>query len=257
MTKKTTFYLQSNAWKVHPRNERSDGIHTDVEAQSLGFQGAFVPGVTLYEHVVNELIYQGIDWLHEGSASYRFRLPVFNNELVTFSINADDNSFQVIGNDDKGPRMIGKIGLEQKTFDLSDRLPMDPCGEQLEKLKHIGSVLQLKEHFDVKQYSKSNHSTFPDKIDDTIIVPVGKWCNPVDLITSHFNESTTIHRTGKIWHHSPLYGGETMIRKGIITNFTEHNGHKIVHFSVIQMTNTGRKLATIEHESVYRLAHVD
>ena len=203
------FLFHSRTWDANPLNERSDGIHTDTEAHNLGFQGAFVPGVTLYEHVVSELLNQGVDWLNSGRASYRFRLPVYNNERVTFSINAEDRSFQVTGSDGKGPRMFGTIGLEEKT------------------------------------------------LDDKVLVPVGKWVNPVDLITTHFDESTTIHRTGKIWHHSPLYAGETMIRKGIITNLTEHNGHQIVHFSVVQITTTGRKLVTIEHESIYRLANVN
>tara|TARA_Y100000814_G_scaffold3281_1_gene3686 strand:+ start:11467 stop:12228 length:762 start_codon:yes stop_codon:yes gene_type:complete len=251
------FNFRSHIWHANPLNERTDGIHTDTEASNLGFQGAFVPGVTLYEHVVSELLNQGVDWLKLGSASYRFRLPVYNNEPVTFSIDADNKSFQVIGDDKKGPRMIGTFGLEEKNLDISNLIPMEPCNEKLGKSEQIGAVLQIEEYFDVRIYSKPNHSNFPNKIDKKIVVPVGKWCNPVDLITTHFDESTTIHRTGKIWHHSPLYAGETMIRKGIITNLSEHKGHQIVHFSVMQMTDSGRKLATIEHESVYRLAEIN
>jgi len=251
------FLFHSRTWDANPLNERSDGIHTDTEAHNLGFQGAFVPGVTLYEHVVSELLNQGVDWLNSGRASYRFRLPVYNNERVTFSINAEDRSFQVTGSDGKGPRMFGTIGLEEKTLDIDELVPMNPSNEKLGKSEQIGSVLQIEEYFDVNVYSKPNNSNFPNRIDDKVVVPVGKWVNPVDLITTHFDESTTIHRTGKICHHSPLYAGETMIRKGIITNLTEHNGHQIVHFSVVQITTTGRKLVTIEHESIYRLANVN
>ena len=57
------FNFRSHIWHANPLNERTDGIHTDTEASNLGFQGAFVPGVTLYEHVVSQLLNQGVDWL--------------------------------------------------------------------------------------------------------------------------------------------------------------------------------------------------
>ena len=54
--------------------------------------------------------------------------------------------------------------------------------------------------------------------------------------------------------HSPVYLGETVIKRGHITGFEERKGNQIVAFVVAIETDDGRPVATVEHQSVYQLA---
>jgi hypothetical protein len=48
--------------------------------------------------------------------------------------------------------------------------------------------------------------------------------------------------------------GETIVKRGRITGFSERNGNRSVHFDVAVATADGRPLATIRHQSVFQLA---
>ena len=63
-----------------------------------------------------------------------------------------------------------------------------------------------------------------------------------------------MHYAGRIWHHSPVYVGETVVKRGRITGFEERNGNRIVAFTVAIETAGGRPVATVEHKSIYALA---
>ena len=247
--------IQTLNWTTAPRlGSGGIGIHDDSNAQSYGFDGGFVGGVSLYEHFVGAFLDQGIDWLSSGTASYRFRLPVYDGEEVHFSIDASTKTFEIIGNDDKGPRMLGTFGLDADPVQVPAGEAMQPIDVRLGEESHLGSIMQLEIDFNDQDFSGPNLSGFPNIIDGRNTIPAGKWTNPIDLITTHFDELTTIHRTGRIWHHSPLFAGEVLVKRGIINELYEHRGNKVVRFSVEQTTSDGRPIATIEHESVYRLA---
>jgi hypothetical protein len=48
--------FQSRDWRAAPRNLSLNGIHDAARAQELGFDGGFVTGVVLYEHIAAELL---------------------------------------------------------------------------------------------------------------------------------------------------------------------------------------------------------
>ena len=62
----TTALLESRRWRAVPRNVSPNGIHDDDRARELGFEGGFVTGVTLYEHVAAKLLDQDPEWLSHG-----------------------------------------------------------------------------------------------------------------------------------------------------------------------------------------------
>src|SRR3972149_5196706 len=89
--------FRSREWGAQPHNLSAAGIHDGETARRLGFQGGFVPGVALYEHVAAELLNQGVDWLRGGRASYQFRRPVYSGEDTRFAISAEDRAFTLCG----------------------------------------------------------------------------------------------------------------------------------------------------------------
>ena len=63
---------------------RGKGIHDDTRAQTLGFKGAPVPGVTVFAYVVDMLIgFFGEDWTDGGDTDMAFTSPTYVGQRMT------------------------------------------------------------------------------------------------------------------------------------------------------------------------------
>jgi hypothetical protein len=83
---------------------------------------------------------------------------------------------------------------------------------------------------------------------------VGRWRSVFGLVTTYFVCPLTIHYGERIWHHSGLFDGESVISQGVITDLFERGGNSTVWVQVSLTTCAGRPVASIEHESIYQLA---
>lgn len=246
--------IEARQWLARPRNLSDQGIHSDDAARRLGFAGGFVPGVSLYAHVVAELLRQGVDWLREGSVAYRFRLPVYDDEAVRFSVDA--GSFAIASPGEGEVRASGSLGIADAPLVVPRRAPLKPPPAPLGEPSQIGVPLRIEV------------TPPPDRIDAALtasgeydwreggrtMLPVSLWLNPIDLLRAHYEAPLTIHAGGRVWHHAPAYAGETVVKRGVITGFEERRGNRLVTFVVALETGDGRSLATVEHTSVYELA---
>lgn len=250
--------FRTREWVTQPRNLSAAGIHDDETARKLGFAGGFVPGVALYEHVVAEMLRQGTDWLHEGSASYQFRRPIYSGEDTRFRVNAEDNTFTIHNLTDEAPRALGRLDLEDAppSIPAGTPAPMPSTKVPLGDPAQIGVLFRQERQIDVADLDASAALTgFPRAGEDgRRLVPAGQWTNPVGMLGAYFDCPTTIHFQGSVWHHNPLYDGELLVTRGVITEFYERGGNQVVHFQVMQETGDGRPIATIDHHSVYLLA---
>lgn len=249
--------FRSREWVAQPRNLSGAGIHDDETARKLGFAGGFVPGVALYEHLVAEMLGQGLDWLHEGRASVQFRRPVYSGEDTRFAIDADDRSFTIRSMTDDAPRALGKLDLEDDALAIPTGTPATPPASRapLGDPAQIGVLLRCERMIETQDLDASAALTgFPRDAGGRKQVPAGQWTNPVRLLQEYFDCPTTIHFQSRIWHHNPLHDGELLITRGTITEFYERGGNQVVRFQVIEETADGRPIATIDHHSVYQLA---
>lgn len=248
--------FQSREWRASPRNLRPDGIHGDAQAQELGFDGGFVPGASLYEHIAAELLNQGGDWLHEGRVEMRFRRPVYHNEEVSFAVDADENTFTIRGDDDMGPRSSGVFALDTDAPEVPAGTPARPFDAPLGDPSQVGVLMRLERTLDSTLFDEmATITSFPrEPIGGRKLMPVGHWVNPIDMIYEYFGPSTTVHFASRVWHHSPLFEDESFSTSGVITGFSERRGNQIVDFTAFVTAADGRPVATIAHSSVYRLA---
>ncbi|MSQ42380.1 MAG: hypothetical protein EXR65_05025 [Dehalococcoidia bacterium] len=246
--------FRSRVWKDTPKNLAASGIHSDAEAQKLGFRGGFVPGAAIYEHFAAELLNQGVNWLEGGRADYQFRRPVYDGEEVQFAINVDDRTLSVRGLDDDTVRTTGHLDLAEDAPKVPTTRAASPLRVPLER-SHIGTIMHSEKVLDVTTADASAALTrFPRDAGGRKRVPVGRWCNAIGLVTEYFACPMTVHFGGRIWHYSPLFDGELLVSHGVITDIFERGGNSIVRLQAYLTTGDGRPIATIEHESVYQLA---
>jgi hypothetical protein len=248
--------MKSVAWRARPRNLSQEGIHDDDTARRLGFAGGFVPGVALYSHVVAALLSQGADWLREGSVEYRFRRPVYDAEEVRFTIEAGGPAFTIASPDGSDVRASGPLSIPTPPPAVPPVPPATPRRAPLGSPDQIGVPLQVESFADPERAAAAVGlcGEYAWQEDGRALYPVSLWLNPIALIREHFDSPVPIHYGGRVWHHSPVYVGETVVKRGHITGFEERNGNKIVAFVVAIETAGGRPVATVEHTSVYSLA---
>lgn len=248
--------MKSKQWLARPKNLSEEGIHSDETARSLGFAGGFVPGVALYAHVVAELLSQGVDWLRTGSVEYRFRRPVYDGEEVHFSIDADAPAFTISSPDGSDVRASGRLCIDEPPPTVERVTPVTPGRAPLGVAGQIGVPLQITATIDAERAAAATalSGNFSWQEDGRTLLPVGLWVNPINLVRTYFDSDVTIHYAGRVWHHSPVYLGETVVKRGHITGFEERKGNQIVSFVVAIETDDGRPVATVEHQSVYMLA---
>ena len=77
---------QLPAWQVVAHNDAVDSgnpIHEDRVAQSYGFGGGLVPGVTTYGYLLHPVVAAfGLEFLRGGSSSVRLRRPIYAGETL-------------------------------------------------------------------------------------------------------------------------------------------------------------------------------
>jgi hypothetical protein len=249
--------MRSEQWTARPRNLVPGGIHDDASARALGFAGGFVPGVALYEHIVNALIGQGEDWLRLGHVVFeRFRRPVYDGEEVRFTIDAATGAFSVASPDGSDERARGLLSIDAAApsfiFGEAENPPQAPLGDPAQ----VGRTLELRVATDPERLRAVEQAQpgFIRRPAGGVEYPVGLWLNPIDLVRTYFAAPVTIHVAGEVWHHNAPLLGETIVKRGRITSFSERNGNRSVHFDVAVATADGRPLATIRHQSVFQLA---
>ena len=248
--------MKSMEWRASPRNLSQEGIHDDETARRLGFAGGFVPGVALYSHVAAALLGQGLDWLREGSVEYRFRRPVYDAEDVRFAIDAEAPAFTITSLDGGEVRASGRLSLPDPPPAVPRKPAVMPRRVPLGSPDQIGVPLRIESFADpIRATAAAGLSgDFSWQEEGRALYPVSLWLNPIALLREHFDSAVPIHYGGRVWHHSPVYVGETVVKRGHITGFEEHRGNKIVNFVVAIETADGRPVATVEHQSVYALA---
>jgi acyl dehydratase len=248
--------MKSQHWLARPKNLSDEGIHSDETARGLGFAGGFVPGVMLYAHVVAALLNQGVDWLRTGSVGYRFRRPVYDGEEVLFTVDAEHPAFTISSPDGSDARALGRLEVTDLPPEVGRAVPVTPERTALGGANQIGVPLQITATIDQDRAAAAIASSgdYAWQENSRTLLPVGLWLNPINLLRTYYDSAVTIHYAGRVWHHSPVYLGETVVKRGHITGFEERKGNQIVSFVVAIETDDGRPVATVEHQSVYKLA---
>lgn len=79
-----------------PDAEHPNPIHSTASAQSYGFAGALVGGVTLFSWAVPTIVETlGEGWLDEGWVDMSFRRPVYPQQELTVSVIEADGAFEI------------------------------------------------------------------------------------------------------------------------------------------------------------------
>lgn len=77
--------------RTHNASEQSENrMHSDEVVRQFGFEGALVPGVTVFAHMTRPLVERfGEAWLGASSSEVSFSKPAYEGDLLSVSARAD------------------------------------------------------------------------------------------------------------------------------------------------------------------------
>ena len=89
---------------VNDANESENKIHDDGVAQTYGFRGGLVPGVTVYGYLTYPAADRwGAAWLERGTIAARFQRPVYEGEKVVITgVDGPDGALELACHTDAG-----------------------------------------------------------------------------------------------------------------------------------------------------------
>lgn len=225
----------------HARNP----IHTNAGAQAAGFPRALVAGVTTYAYMTHPVVAAwGIDWLKSGGGEFRFRKPVFDNDVVTCepTDTSDGLRIDVITAEPKDARAflhaVRNAGTAQPLRD----------GEKLQNSSYV-----LSDTFG-SDYGARAGDDFSIYRDNGIVHPAVWPALANDVVYNQVARGSWIHMRSIVRHHALAHEGATAeLSSAVVRRFESHGERAIldVHISV-----EGVVVASLEHEAIVALPKV-
>lgn len=240
--------MPESSWTIIAQNlpeHARNPIHTNAGAQAAGFPRALVAGVTTYAYMTHPVVAAwGIDWLKSGGGEFRFRKPVFDNDVVTCepTDTSDGLRIDVITAEPKDARAflhaVRNAGTAQPLRD----------GEKLQNSSYV-----LSDTFG-SDYGARAGDDFSIYRDNGIVHPAVWPALANDVVYNQVARGSWIHMRSIVRHHALAHEGATAELSSVVVRRFESHGERAildVHISV-----EGVVVASLEHEAIVALPKV-
>lgn len=225
----------------HARNP----IHTNAGAQAAGFPRALVAGVTTYAYMTHPVVAAwGIDWLKSGGGEFRFRKPVFDNDVVTCepTDTSDGLRIDVITAEPKDARAflhaVRNAGTAQPLRD----------GEKLQNSSYV-----LSDTFG-SDYGARAGDDFSIYRDNGIVHPAVWPALANDVVYNQVARGSWIHMRSIVRHHALAHEGATAELSSVVVRRFESHGERAI--LDVHILVEGVVVASLEHEAIVALPKV-
>lgn len=258
---------------VNSALESVNKIHSPEEARRFGYQGALVPGVTLYAYMTQlGLPYLGAEWLRRGRSTVRLLRPVYEGDAVTCSATPRDGGGPglniVCRRPDGSIAADGAMWMDSGTDDplagapeLPDITPPQPLPELTPETIPLGKTLApfatALTLADAIAYAEETADPSPWWREDS---PLGYPLLPPGMIANrqarlqrvNFTFGPSIHAASEIRHVAPAPATALYRTGGVIRETYERNGH---HYLVLDALTTadGTPVARVRHTSIFKV----
>ncbi len=248
-----------------PDAEHPNPIHSTASAQSYGFAGALVGGVTLFSWAVPTIVESlGEGWLDDGWVDMAFRRPVYPDQALTVSVDETDGAFEMASDTTCVRGAVG-VGTAEFLTDIVPPLSFDvhPVATPLPTLAPdnvpVGEELAVFP-VDLRLEDAADYATTKALTDDPRFAASGAiahpgWLaeQPIRWLHHSYEYGPAIHaRTRMQIHRASPVGGTYLVAGRVHETFTR-KGHEYVANHLMIRDGVDR-VATIEHTVIYRVA---
>ena len=253
----TTHHVVARNFSTHSENR----MHSDEMASRYGFQGALVPGVAIYGHLVKPLVdHFGAAWLNDSCVEVKLIKPTYHGDELT--IEWPGVGEDVVATNQRGelisiistvsPQVIANVPDE---LGLLGEVKLPGRPEIAWDNVCIGEVFSPW----AVQLSGDENQRFASEIGDDSAL-YANHIHPHYLL-SLANEALMqeyvmpawIHVKSKITHRAALQVDDEVELRSVVADRSERKGHQFIaiHLSFWR----GEEIALdIEHHAIFRIA---
>ena len=233
-------------------------MHSDEMASRYGFQGALVPGVAIYGHLVKPLVdHYGEAWLHDSCVEVKLIKPTYHGDELTIEWAGSEED--VIASNQRG-ELIAIIATHHKSslpteLGLEGDLKLPGRPEIDWNNVIVGEVFSpWAVHLDAKENRRycseigDEDPIYRDHIHPHYLLSLAN-----EALMQEYIMPAWIHVKSKISHRTGLRVGDDVVLRSVVSNRSERKGRQFIsgHMTFWR----GDEVALdIEHHAIFRIA---
>jgi len=252
----------------------SNPIHSTEVANSYGFSGPLVGGVTVWGWCTDTILQAlGKDWLDKGWSEYSFRQPTFPKDVLTIRAEKiSDNDYSewaiTMRNQENVVCVSGKVGLGDAPWVSEFIRPtsINVVDEVADKELMILEDVEVDRDWNAKTLTFSNevneeflsvkqHTENPLFIGQYAIAHpswIAGWAE--QLLRHNFIIPTSMHTRSRVQHLKKMPLDTTVIAGARLLDVYERKSHHFANFDVLIQDQCGVDLALLRHWTIFRIA---
>lgn len=246
-------------------------IHSDEIAEKFGFEGALVPGVTVFGLTSIPLTAeQGAHWLCGNTLHTRFLKPAYHNDTLDVFTTSQHNSTTASCMNAKGVLLctldvvpgVATPQLDELSFDLAST-PF--AATRNARPEMTWDNLHLDTPFPVRPWNptQTENAQFAAEVDDiheafatnanALVHPHLLLSQANKVLVDEFEMPAWIHVGSEVRLHAPLMASRDYRVFAKPVNKWKHKGHEFVTVYMAFELN-GSAITEVLHTAIYRIA---
>tara|TARA_B100000029_G_scaffold13248_2_gene13827 strand:+ start:4565 stop:5410 length:846 start_codon:yes stop_codon:yes gene_type:complete len=252
----------------------SNPIHSTEVANSYGFSGPLVGGVTVWGWCTDTILQAlGEDWLGHGWSEYSFRQPVYPGDVLTIRAeqvrsNGDIEWEISMINQSEVVCVSGKVGLNNAPW-LSELVRPNSM-KVVDDVENKG--LMALESVEINKDWNAQKITFSSEVNKDFLSTKQLTDNPVfcgdfavahpswiagwpeQLLRHNFIIPSSMHTRSKVQFYKKVPIGTSVIGGAILLDAYERKAHHFANFDVLIQDQYGEDVAIMRHWTIFRIA---
>ena len=242
--------------------ESENRMHSDVEAQHHGFDGALVPGVAIFGHMSYPLVKQlGESWLNDYWTSIRLAKPAYHDDrlIIEHEQDRDHHRVRCIARDDV---LIAEM-VSSPSDDAIDPIATATPGQESGSRNEIKwDDIHIGEAFPAWTWTpdQAENDAYAIQVDDTLPLYADGILHP-HAILSTANRSFSrrymlpawLHVGSEVSFRRTLHVGDTVEIRTVPVEKWKKKGHEFVDLYLSYLVD-GEVAVEIKHTSIYKIA---
>lgn len=239
-------------------------VHDPDIARQLGYAGALVPGVELFEHLARlPLAKFGPEWFERGELVARFLKPVYEGATVVVTAFEHGDHIELAADVDGVTCVGGTACLPERdsTGPSLDLQSVPPLSGDRPPADDDSLAPGVRLAIEPRQISRSATAAYLAAVDEADslyaehgIVPPGlllRLCHR--LVDENVALGPWIHTSSRIRSLAPARVDSRFTAMGTVRLNEVRNGHHYVDLDAFLVAD-GEPVAAVAHEAIYRLA---
>ncbi|MCC6533410.1 MAG: MaoC family dehydratase [Burkholderiales bacterium] len=253
--------------RTHNASEHSENrMHSDDVARQFGFEGALVPGVTLFAHMTRPLVERhGEAWVGNAIAEVSFSKPAYQGDALTVrtSVDAHAQGYALTCTNEEGvelARMMAQIPSVRPAVD--PRADIAPSAPIRERPIVSWALMEIGKPFPALAWApaRADNVHWCDDVRDDLALYREGASPPLHpglvlrqanfALRNRFAIPAWIHTGSRIVFHEVLRVGPAYEVRAIPEEKWQRKGHELVRLYVAIRAG-GRTLAEVMHTAIF------